>query len=280
MKPTITVEQSPKAGDRDDFSVRVVGPGDTDYSFRLSMTRTVLTVWQAPSEQSAVELANTLTYSHGTAKPFPAEGFWFDSYNSADTVKETENAILNRGWMEFVHPSARTSLGAELFSALNELDAAFLAREGSPFLKSLDILFEPSQALEDVETEASDHAHFIYRVCILSGVIDRFDFDAGGSLNGLEQWLTNAFGAEQAERLVQSFRMVKWLRKQYPIHESFAVNDDGERERRAEIVAAEQYFELGTNHGENWHKVLARFTDEVRALTVEIAGGAPNQESV
>jgi hypothetical protein len=44
--------------------------------------------------------------------------------------------------------------------------------------------------------------------------------------------------------------------------------------------AAEQYFELGTNHGENWHKVLARFTDEVRALTVEIAGGTPNQEPV
>jgi hypothetical protein len=78
--------------------------------------------------------------SHGTASAFPNEGFWFDSHNSADTVKETRNIIHNRGWRVFVHPAARESLGAVLFNALDAQDVAFIAGQGRPFLKSLDIL--------------------------------------------------------------------------------------------------------------------------------------------
>lgn len=274
MQPKITIELLAPTGDRDDFLIHVVGPGDTDYRFRLSMTRTVLAIWGEDSSSAAAALAETLVYSHGTARAFPEDGFWFDSHNSADTVRETQNKILNLDWRQFVHPAAKESLGASLFNALEELDRAFWRQASQPFLKSLDILFERSQALEDVESEARDNPHFIYRVCILSAVIDRFNFsNPQGSLNGLRSWLTDRLGAEKARELTETFQKVKDLRKQYPIHEHFAVDASGERHRRQEVVAAEQYFGFRATQIEpieNWHKVLTRFTEDVRALTTSI----------
>jgi len=274
---TITLDPLHKTADRDDFSVRVVGPGDTYYRFRLSATRTVLAIWQTASADEAVAaLAETLVESHGTASAFPEQGFWFDSYNSAETASETCNIIRNRGWTAFLHPAARTSLGAALFSVLDELDAAFSAHHGRPFLKSLDILFEPSQALEDLETDAHDNPHFIYRVCILSAVIDRFAFDEGnGSLNGLRAWLEPEVGAGEAAELTSTFQMVKRLRKQYPIHEHFEVDAAGERHRRAQIVEAEQYFELRANPSEDWRRVLTRFIKATQRLTRVVASTSP-----
>jgi hypothetical protein len=275
MPPIITIDPLPRTGDRDDFSVRVVGPGDTDHTFRLAMTRTALTMWNADSAAACTTLAGTLVHSHGTASAFPNEGFWFDSHNSADTVHETENKIRSSGWNRFVHPAAKESLGAALFNALARLDELFSEVEGRPFLRSLDILFEQSQALEDLETEASDNPHFIYRVCILSAVVDRFDFEHGeGSLNGLRTWLAQRLGDARAGELTRPFQQVKNLRKQYPIHEHFEVNAGGERQRRAEVVRAEQHFGLREDPTENWHRVLTDFSAAVEQL-IQAIGELP-----
>jgi hypothetical protein len=274
IEPDISVEQLAPTGERTDFLVRVVGPGDTDYTFRLSITRTISRVWAVNMARAAEELADALVFSHGTASAFPGDGFWFDSYSSADTVAETRNLIANKSWRAFLHPAAKESLGAALFEALNQLDESFAAHEDRPFVKALDILFERSQALEDLETEAIDNPHFIYRVCILSGVIDRFNF-ASPSLGGLRDWLSSRFDAERASELTRTFQMVKNLRKQYPIHEHFDLDAAGERERRHEVVQAESYFNLRLDQPDfagNWHKVLSKFADDLGKLHAAIEG--------
>lgn len=265
--PDITLEELPKRGAREDFRVRLVGPGDTDYSFPLSITYTALGIWQVAGAEAATALARVLAEVHGTAKAFPDGGFWFDSYNSGDSLKETCYLLRARGWKAYLVPAARESLGGDLFDLLDDLNATFIERYRRLFLKPLDVLYEKSQALEDLESEAKDHPHFIYRICILSGVVDRFDFDQGEeSLNGLIEWLESVGGTDLARELTVTFRMLKRLRRQYPIHEEFAVDADGERTRRSDVVAAEEYFELEGDYPHRWRLVFRRFVEDTSRL--------------
>ena len=265
--PGIKVEPLPKTGAREAFTISVAGAGNQVDRFPLNITYTALGIWQSEAAPAAEQIAHVLVQSHGTASRFPEAGFWFDSYNSADSVEETCNLIRNRGSNEFLHPAAQISLGADLFSTLEEIDVTLLESYGHTFLKSLDVLFEPARALEDLNSPATDHPHFIYRICILSGIIDRLDFDDGqGSLNGFERWLAELFGPATAEDLIATYRMVKRLRRQYPIHEDFTVDLDGERRRRRDVVEAEAYFELSGNTEADWTSVFRRFREDTRRL--------------
>jgi hypothetical protein len=111
-------------------------------------------------------------------------------------------------------------------------------------------------------------------VCILSAVVDRFNFQhPQGSLNGLRTWLAERVGTQRAGELTRTFQEIKHLRKQYPIHEHFSIDAAGERHRREEVVSAERYFGFRTAEAdpiENWHKVLMRFTEDVRTLSDSI----------
>ena len=265
--PEITVEGLPRRGAREDFRVRPVGPGETDHSFALSITYTALGIWQVAGTKAAPTLAKVLAEVHGTAQAFPDGGFWFDSYNSGDSLKETCDLIRARGWKAYLVPAARESLGGDLFGFLDDLNATFIEKYDRLFLKPLDVLFEKSQALEDLESDAVDHPHFIYRICILSGVVDRFDFDEGeGSLNGLIDWLESVGGKDLARDMTATFRMLKRLRRQYPIHEEFAIDADGDRTRRADIVAAEEHFGLDGDYPYRWRLVFRRFVEDTRRL--------------
>ena len=265
--PTITVEGLPRTGAREDFKIRMVGPGDTDYSFPLSITYTALGIWQTDGPTAATALAEVLAELHGTASAFPDEGFWFDSYRVADSVKATCDLVRERGWKTFLHPTAKESLGAEVFNALADLDRVRLDRWGSLFLESLDVLFEPNQALEDLEAEAPDHPHFIYRVCILCGILDRFDFQSDlGPLNGLKAWLADLGGEDVASDLTATFFMLRRLRRQYPIHEQYDVDGTGFKSRRADVVEAETYFGLDGKHAADWRRVRERFIEATRRI--------------
>ena len=266
-RPKITIEDLPRRGTREDFNVRLVGPGATDYSFRLSVTYTALGIWRVEGYDAAGALAEVLAESHGTASAFPEEGFWFDSYSVGESLKGTCDLVRERGWKAFLVPAARESLGGELFGLLDDLDSCCVERYGRPFIRSIDVLFEPSQALQDLETEARDHPHFIYRICILSGIVDRFDFDSGdGSLNGLLVWLEDLAGSENATELIVTYRMLKRLRRQYPIHEAFETDAEGELTRRSDVVKAEEYFGVDNDAGRSWQRVFHRFVDDTRRL--------------
>ena len=267
IRPVIELEELPRTGARQDFAIRAIGPGDTDYGFRLSITYTALGIWQVEGLEAAASLAGVVAEIHGTASAFPEEGFWFDSYNAGDTLEETSNLIRNKGLNAFLHPAAQSSLGAELFRLLDALDAVSIQIRDVPFVKTLDILFERSRALEDLEEAATDHAHFIYRICILSAIVDRFDFEhRDGSLNGLAAWLEDVVGKEAAAELTATYRMVKRLRRQYPIHEEYEVDADGERQRRAVVVEAEKYFGLAGETARDWRLVFDRFREDTRLL--------------
>ena len=273
--PTITLTQLGKTGSREDFLVRVQGPEPTtDETFPLSVSDTISAIWNLSIDDASAQLADRLVYSHGTASAFPEGGYWFDSYNSASTLQQTLNKIDTDGSRYFQRFSREELLGNELYELFKELNTIFQLKFGLDFIaeSSLDSLVERSRATEDLSSEAKDHAHFIYRVCILSAIIDRFNFkdfdrnDPKGSLNGLRTWLTEKFSEEVAKELTSTYQMVKNLRKQYPIHGNFTTNRSGEQLRVKAIADAEVYFELRDSFSENWFKVRAKFLEACKLI--------------
>jgi hypothetical protein len=258
---------SPKTADREDFLVRVTDDHN-DYRFRLSLTGFTLALWgDVDPDMSAELLVDRLVYSHGTASGFAEEGYWFDSHNSGPSLEETLHIIENQGSRLFDHPSIRTALGSQLFGVLDDLDALPMAEEQLPFVRSLDVLFERSQAGDDFESEAPDHAHLIYRICLASAILDRLNFTSDtGSLNGLKTWLSQRLGNEAGEKLTEPLFMVKKLRKQYSIHEEYEVNAGGVRARRRQLEQAETYFEVQGQPAADWHAVRTRFVGALQAL--------------
>lgn len=274
MQPSVDIRHLDKTGDREDFLVRVVGPGETDHQFRLSITGTLDAIWGLQSEAAAKELVNALVYVHGTAHAYP-EAYWFDSYNSADTLKSTVGLIHNEGERSFLHPAIRDKyagfVGDETLAKLETADQACGARFGSSLLRSLDDAFEYTEAANDLSVPPKDNANFIYRVCVLSVIIDHLDLSISGSkqegsLNKFDEWQQVNLKGELSEA-VQTFRMIKRLRKQYPIHEHYKLTAEGVRTLRKEVVDATAYFNLRKGEPEhNWHQVITKFNDAVDAF--------------
>ena len=266
----ITIQHLAKTADREDFLVRV-RQAENDYTFRLSITGTILALWDVDPDEAAKFLIDRLVWKHGTAAPFKEEGYWFDSYNSSASFEQTVHDIENKGDRFFDSPDVKTGLGSVLFKALDDLDLARHAIDGQAFVRSLDVLFERSQAGDDFESEAIDHAHYIYRICLASAIVDRFNFEhPEGSLNGARQWLTERVGEARANELIEPFRQVKKLRVQYPIHEEYRINASGERTRRSELERAEGYFGISHEPTADWYSVSGRFVEALAELKAEL----------
>ncbi len=283
MQPTTTVEILGKTGSRSDFLVRVVGPSDTDYRFPLSISDTILAIWGATDGgiDAAKELADVIVYSHGTSNAFPEEGYWFDSYNSEDSVHETLNKIHNFSTTPFLKhrpPSDQISaiFGGDILDKLEQLSFKFFEVTTNPLVGSLDYAFERSEADSDLGTPATNKPEFVYRICILSVLIDGFRLRLNDeksdtpSLVALRNWLADRFDAETAARLTETFRQIKKLRKQYPIHEHFERGQEGQRRVREEITEAEGYFEFrdqSFGFEERWKKLADAFKRAIDDLS-------------
>lgn len=276
----IQLERLPPAGDRNDYSVRVFGPGDTDYSFPLSITRTALTVWSrhgsdVTDESIRGRLAQTIVELHGTATPFPERGYWLDSYNAETTLEQTCNKMRAVGITAFqrdktVSDDVRNALGEDVLAVVDRANEHALEHHGQELLRSLDLAFEPSEAQEDLGTDPRDKPGFVYRVCILSVIIDRFGLGrpdhgpSSGSLQDLRSWLEGRVDAATVEAITQPLRMVKYLRKQYPIHEHYEETAEGQRQVRRELRQAREFFGFRErDHARNWNRVKRAF---IRAL--------------
>jgi len=268
MNPEITIQQLAKTGSREDFLVRVVGPGETDYTFKLSVTDTASAIWDTADLSDAVRsIVEALVHSHGTAREFP-EAYWFDSSNSGESVQTTVNRIHTDGEPPFLHPAIRDKyanlVGAETLGKIEAIDTTCANKFGHPLFRSLDDAFEYTEAADDLSASPTDNANFLYRVCVLSVIIDHLDVAVSasaqsGSLNKFDEWQQNTLsGALSAA--VETFRMLKKLRKQYPIHEHYALSASGVRTLRNEVVTATGYFALRQGEPEhNWHQVIAKF---------------------
>lgn len=270
MKPQITVQRLDKIGDREDFLVRAVGPGETDYSFPLSISGTAVAIWESEPDESAKFLANELLAVSGTAKVPPREGFWFDSFNSGDSLKETSNKIRNFGIEPFIKnrtasDNYRNLLGDELFSKIDQLNNDFTFKFSREFITALDCAFEFSQVKEHLNNPPKDLANFLIRICILSGIIDHLNVRLPEekkntpTLIAFKNWLAIKIGSTQAEVILKPFLMVKYLRKQYPIHDNYRITEKGVRIEREEISQAKQFFNTSEDFAESWHNVLTKF---------------------
>ena len=276
MDPEITLELQPRRGDRDDYLINVIGPGDTNYEFQLSITGTLLAIWSARkgSEEIARQLVNTIVEVDGTTRAM-ASSFWFDSYNSENTLKGTCDKVRNIGTDLFVKGSGplRTLLGDTLFEKIESLNKKFIDTFGSPFARSFDYAFEYSRAREDLSNPPRDHANFLYRICILSVIIDsirvrlRDEERSTASLQALKKWISQNIDATKAEELTVTFQMIKNLRKQYPIHEHYEEGNNGERVERSEIIRAREFFGLRDEYERDWKLILDKFAESMDNLS-------------
>lgn len=284
MDPEITIKLKPRIGDRNDYLIRAVGPGKTDWTFKISLTGTVIAIWQTDPDKAIDKIARKILDQIGTAKKPPKSGFWFDSYNSGETLQETVNLIWNKTYKHYIKDRSEdpyvNKFGSTVFSKIKELNDVYADRYEKELFRSFDDAFEPSQPREDLDELPKDKAHFVYRICILSVIIDHFNLfpdkfeKKNGTLNGLESWLIK----QQHDKVVISdalvhFRMIKKLRKQYPIHEQFTVTAEGVRTTRSELVQATEYYKLNDDGHiqDHFHNVLQDFTsglDKLKLLTL------------
>lgn len=294
---TFTAEKLAKIGDRDDFLIRVLHPdANTDFQVPLSITGTVLAIWGNPNSTEAAEnLAMAIFSKIGTASQPPEEGFWFDSYNSKETIKLTIDKISNEGALSFTKNASSAlfirALGAEINTKIQDLDRIFSSKFNTPFFISLEDISEPSRISNDLTTPATNNAEFLYRICILSGIIDHINVSltpedshlcsecgqrhrqSVGSLQLLRNWLTDKLGEAEANRLTGVFQMIKKIRKQYPIHDHYETANNIRRVRD-EIEEANLFFGINNDFGHDSSVITERFgkaLDELKTTTENIS---------
>jgi hypothetical protein len=250
----VAVSVQPRTGDRVDAIANVRGPGDTDYNVPISITGTIQAIWGIPDSgiQAALEvLIRELFTIIGTSAKPPVNGFWFDSYNSDVTIQETLNRVRNFGQTSFlkdptpIDQISRT-FGGGILSEIERIDGIVFQRTGLRFAGTLDYAFVRSEAEQDLGSPPADNAGLLYRICILSVIIDGFRIklpgEAAGSLKALENWLADKVGITEARRMTEPFARVKDLRKQYPLHEHFITDTTGQLVVREEVDAANGFF--------------------------------------
>ncbi|PIZ46774.1 hypothetical protein CO180_03520 [candidate division WWE3 bacterium CG_4_9_14_3_um_filter_41_6] len=275
-KPKIELTLKPKIGDRDDYLANIIGPGETDYLIPISISGTVLAIWGEESKLAAERLLQTIFQVRGTASTPPNKGFWFDSYNSGATIKETESLIFNNGIAAFSKDGADSNFvnqfGKDLFPIKEELDSFFTNTFGHAFFRSFEDAFEDSRAQQDLGTPPKDHANFLYRISILSVFVDHINVRLSlekkdtPSLNAFEKWLVSKVEDVHAAELVKPLRLIKQLRKQYPLHEEYEIQADGGRVTRKEIKAARDYYGLNDDYAHDWGIVVKDFMDGLNTL--------------
>jgi len=285
----------PKMGDREDFELRVVGPDpSTDFKVPLSITGTALAVWGNPDPVEAAEaLGAAIFHQVGTASQPPKEGYWFDSYNSGYNLQETVNKIYNSDTTPFIKnwqgPVFVKSLGSDINQKIQEIDEFFSQKFDTPFFKSLEDISEESQRADDLNTPAQNNAEFLYKVCILSGVIDHINIKLQGgendhictecgqrykqsqsSLQDFKEWLGDKLNPQKAASLTQTVQMIKKLRKQYPIHDHYITANNIRKERK-EIVEAKAYFNLiEKDFAHNAAVVTAKFGEALQEIKLAL----------
>lgn len=290
---TFTAIPLPKTGDREEFTLRVVGPDPSnDFQVPMIITGTALAIWGSPNPTDAAEALGAAVFRvTGTASQPPPEGYWFDSYNSGENVQDTANKIANEGALPFIKnaPSALfvRGLGQEINKKILELDALYSTKYNQPFFFSLEDLSEESQRIDDLNNPASDNANFLYRVCILSGIIDHINVrlspedihqctvcnqrhkQSEGSLSALRRWLKDKVNDQEATRLTQTFQMIKNLRKQYPIHDHYETASNI-RQVRKQIRDATIYFDLNRDFAHNGIKLTEKFGESIKEIKIAI----------
>ena len=225
------------------------------------------------------DLATGIVEIIGTAGTPPTGGYWFDSYNSEQTIKATMDKIRNFGIASFlknrsVGDEIAKIFGGDLLPILSRANEVFAEAEQVQFVRSLDSAFEYSEAAADLSSPPSTKPDFLYRICILSVIVDRLGVRLPteqrdtGSLKALKNWLATRAENEVVQSMTAAFAHVKDLRKQYPIHEHYVADSEGQLIVRSELQRAEEYFAFKPHHdwSAKWKLVVDSFQDAVEVL--------------
>lgn len=296
----ITAELQPRLGDRDDYIVTIIGPEPSTPPMKVpfSLTGSVIAIWKVNSKEAVEQLARTIfgggkavLGTRGTASGFPEQGYWFDSYNSEDTLKETLNKILNQSDFPFIKNRSVNAtygllIGQETGGFLDQIDKLFNEKFGIDFFKELDEVFALSEIADTLTEPPKDNANFLYKISLLSSIIDaihvRTPDEKGfscsectrviiGSIEALQNWLAIKVEKEKAEKLVKPFKMIKKIRNQFPIHNHFELKN-GIRIASKAVTDANEYFGFTKekDYETKWNTVLANFNTGLLDIIAEL----------
>lgn len=299
-KMTVEPELLPHTGDRDDYIVVINGPEPATPEMRVpfSFTGSVLEVWDLKSSEAVEEIARTIfgggkavLGTRGTASGFPPQGYWFDSYNSGETLRATINKILNEGEAAFIKNRSTNSIygvlvGQETGDILEKIDKYFNTSFEIDFFKRLDEVFALSEIAETLTEPPKDNPNFLYKISLLSCIIDaihvRLPKEKGfycsecrrtvvGILEALNNWLATKIGGQKAENLVMPLKMIKKIRNQFPIHNHYELKG-GIRVAKKEIIDAISYFKLsdGMGYTDKWHRIIVKFNTSLLDIIAEL----------
>lgn len=290
----VTIEILPRTGDRVDALAIVTGPGETSHRFPLSITGTVQAIWNIDDSELNEVLQHIVSEmfssSIGTDSTPPKEGYWFDSYNSESTIKATLDKMRNLGQKPFLKDLSERDAISEIYGGgilreLERVSGIFYEKTGTRLANALDFSFERTQAEHDLGTAPEDNAQFLYRVCILSVIVDGFGvrlpnekLDRKYSLQAFENWLAKTLEREAARKATEPFARLKDLRNQYPIHDHFEKDANGQKIVLEKIDAAEKYFGFREHfdYPRKWKQVTDSFKVTIRDIEQIITDYTPS----
>jgi hypothetical protein len=147
-------------------------------------------------------------------------GLWRVVEEVNDAVTALEQRVLG---VALAQP--KPTLQTSIVISLAQINQLWEAKCGVPLFQ-----FPEPRFFRELYEPCRTEAEFQAKVAALAGVFDRIDTasiiallpqapESPGSINALEAWL--AHGGKDGKALVASFRTLRILRKQYPIHEDF-----------------------------------------------------------
>lgn len=283
----ISIKLVSKTGTRINVEVKVTHTISSDesmvYAFPLTITSNLLHDWAIQDDKLEDGLkpliAEMYDGSVGISWSAPKYGYWFDQHNSVATIHETVNKMRNEGRRWFLQNPAEEDrisgiLGGAILTELETIDEYLSRKISQHLLHKPDRAFARSQAVRDLSTPPANDQDFINKVAILGIIIDNFgvrlvnEDKETKSLDALRNWLTDKIGQDEALMLTETFRRIKALRNQYPLHDRYDRVSNGQAIERSSVKTATQFFGF-RDHDDpttQWKKVCDRFRQAIREL--------------
>lgn len=283
----ISIKLVSKTGARIRVEIKVTHTMSSDeitiYAFPLTITSNLLHDWTIQDDGLEDGLRQLITEMYdggiGIRLTAPRYGYWFDQHNSEATIHETVNKMRNEGRKWFLQNPAEEDrisdiLGGAILTELEDTDEHLSQKINQHLLHKPDRAFARSQAVRDLSTPPSNDQDFINKVAILGIIIDNFEIrrvnedEETKSLDALMNWLSDRIGQDEALKLVETFRRIKALRNQYPLHDRYDRVSNGKAVERSGVKTATQFFGF-RDHDDpttQWKKVCDRFRLAIQEL--------------
>lgn len=251
-------------------------------SFPLVITTELLDMWGMPVNRSEEVIEQLLGELYAVSvgglsvSIAPVNGYWFDTYNSKASIKETVDTFVNtQGHLLFLNNPADKDRISDIYGGaiICELEQAAVLihqNKGVQLLGDLDSAFDRSRGVQDLSTPPKDEEELGHKINLLGIVIDKFKIRKSSeaseikSIKALENWLADIVGAEDARKMTEVFARLKDLRNQYPVHDQY----DRSRQPRLAVAEAEAFFGFrdADDPSAKWKKICDAFRGAIQEI--------------